>query len=92
MWGVRRFEVLEEWLRSATPEQCAAMRRWFELLPQDPQILSHGAIERTNQPRKQRPLYYAVVPGTNAMVTYVIGDVPVRVITLVSVVPAPDDW
>ena len=90
-WSVRRFEVIEQWMTTATREQCDAMVRWLKVLRHGPQNFVSGAIE--HHERRGRPLYFAVVPDADAMVTMFVGDAPVRVITFVSVVPAPmSDW
>ena len=62
------------------------MATWMAAALTGPKNLANGVLTREGRGRR---LYFAVVPGTNAMVTYLAGDLPVRVMTIVSVIPAP---
>ena len=88
MYEVRRFDRVQSWLddNESDPDACRAMSIWLLAALSGPKELAHGARRRVGHGYR---LYYAVVPGTDAMVTYSVGDVPVRVITIVSIIPAP---
>lgn len=80
-YQLRRDEIFDDWFRSATPDQCAAMRRWLQAMVTGPHELCTGSVRHISR----RTLYCAIVPGTNALVTYFIFDVPVGMVTFSSV-------
>ncbi len=88
-YSIRRLDRLEAWFEDhATDEKaCAAMKLWVGELMRSPKQICNGALE--HQGRKGRRVYFAAVPGTGAMVTYMVGDAPLRVVTILSVIPAP---
>lgn len=64
-----------------------AVRVWVEAAMWDPRAVSQGAIRRPG--RRGHPLHYAVVTGTDCMITYIVLDLPVRVLRIVNVLDAP---
>jgi hypothetical protein len=89
VYEVRRFDRVQAWLdnNADDADRCRAMAIWLLAALSGPKELAHGVLKPVGRGHR---LYYAVVPGTGAMVTYFVGDLPVRVITIVSIIPAPD--
>lgn len=88
MYELRRFDRVQAWLddNAGDPEAQRLMATWLLAALSGPKQLAHGVLKPVGRGHR---LYYAVVPGTRAMVTYFVGDAPVRVMTIVSVIPAP---
>lgn len=88
MYDLRRRDRVQAWFdaHADDPDACEAMARWLIAAITGPKLFANGAMER---PGRGHRLYYSVVPGTNSIVCYSAGEVPVRVMTIVSIIPAP---
>lgn len=87
MYSIRRFDRIEAWLEANASNEfgCKAMAIWVKAVVTGPKQLANGILERHGRGHR---LYYATVPGTGAMVVYIVLDAPARIITIVDVVPA----
>lgn len=88
MYSVQRLERLEAWFveHESEPMACASMSLWVEAAMRSPREVAGGGLKRNG---RGRTMYYSAVPGTGAMVTFSVLDVPVRVIIILSVVDFP---
>ena len=83
MYIVRGLERIEEWLAHESDRAARrAMSNWMTAALSGPREVASGVLQRKG---RRRNLYYASIPGTGALVSYVVLDTPVRVIVVVSV-------
>jgi hypothetical protein len=87
-FGFRRFELIDEWMESASVEQRSAMQKWINALPNGPTELANGSFKKKDG--RSFTNYWAVVPGTGAIVTYTVHLYPFRIVTFISVIPEPE--
>jgi hypothetical protein len=88
VYSVWQYEKIRAWLdeHADDPDACHAMAVWLSAALTGPRDLANGALKREGRGHR---LYFAVVPGADAMVTYFVGDAPIRLMSIVSVIPAP---
>jgi len=89
-YHIQRFEIVEQWLtdQESNREACLAMSNWVKAAVTGPRELSNGTLQREGQ--RRRKLHYAMIPGAEAIITYTVADQPVRVMAIISIIPAPE--
>lgn len=78
---------VDAWFDDHDLDECRAMALWIKAAIVDPYLVAHGVFE---QARTRRRLYWALVPNTGSIVTYAVFEAPVRVLSIISIIPAPE--